>query len=416
MSPRDPDAKRTAGVERVVLSPNLLRSLKPPAARQEIPDDVNKGGVRGLWLRVTPAGAKSWVLRMRDSGGQTRRFALGSYPALGLAEAREAARRTQQQVRHEQRNPVLEGRQARARAKVQGDGTLIGLVDAYFDKGAGAKLRTAGEQKARILAVFAKVKNRALPGLSADDLRQAVQAYPAKSVAGAAAAYLKAVLRRLGEDDPHLLALAARLKRPEPVREESRNLGETELRKLLRALPAAGTCPYGDAVRFYLWTAARRSEVTGARWGEFDLEAAEWTVPADRMKATRESARRAHLRRLPRQAMSLLAARRPPRPNAGVLVFVGRTGAEALNWDRWLKALQVKTGLASFSPHDLRRTAATIARELGTAEDTIDRGMLAHTPPKLARIYIRAGLEREAGIAMQALADYYDRLLAERSA
>ena len=410
MSPHTPKAPPTEA-ERPVLSPNLLRNLKPPSARTEIPDDVTKGGVRGLWLRVTPAGARSWVLRMRDSAGQTRRFALGTYPAMGLAEAREAARRTQQQVRHEQRNPVLEGRQARARAKVQGDGTLAGLVDAYFDHGRGAALRTASEQKARILAVFEKLKARALPSLTADDLQKEVKAYPAKSVAGAAAAYLKAVLRRLGEDDPHLLALAARLKRPEAVREASRHLGETELRKLLRALPAAGTCAYGDSLRFFLWTAARRSEVTGATWGEFDLEAAEWTVPADRMKATRESARRAHLRRLPKQAIALLAARKPKRPKADDIVFVGKTGAEALNWDRWLKALQIKTGLTSFSPHDLRRTAATMARELGTAEDCIERGMLAHTPPKLSRIYIRAGLERETGAALQALADYYETLL-----
>ena len=39
-----------------------------------------------------------------------------------------------------------------------------------------------------------------------------------------------------------------------------------------------------------------------------------------------------------------------------------------------------------------------------------DKGMLAHTPPKLARIYIRAGLDREAGQAMQGLADRYDML------
>jgi hypothetical protein len=38
--------------------------------------------------------------------------------------------------------------------------------------------------------------------------------------------------------------------------------------------------------------------------------------------------------------------------------------------------------------------------------------MLAHTPPKLARIYIRAGLDREAGEAMQKLADHYDMLTA----
>jgi integrase len=401
-----------------LLSPNFLRGIKPAAERTEYADDAAKGGVRGLWLRVSPAtGPKTWILRMRDGEGQTRRFTLGAFPALGLSDAREAARQMQQQVRHQKRDPVEEGRQARARAKVVGDGTLEGLVTKYYFTGRGATLRTSDEQKARILAVFAGIAGRALPSLTPNDLRLAVQAYPAKSAAGSAAAYLKAVLRRLGEDDPHLLVLSTKLKRPEPVREESRHLSETEVRKLLRALPPVGSSGYGDALWFFLWTGARRSEVTGAHWAEFDLTAGEWTVPAGRMKATRESARRAHMRKLPRQALALLAARAPTngRPKADGFVFTGKTGGTVENWDRYLKALQDKAAIAPFSCHDLRRTAATLARELGTAEDAIDKGMLAHTPPPLARIYIRAGLEREAGQAMQRLADHYDTLLSENA-
>jgi len=402
-----------------LLGPNMLRNLKPKGVRTEYPDDVAKGGVRGLWLRVTPADVRTWVVRMRDANGQTRRFQVGTYPNLGLAEAREAARTMQQQVRHQKRDPVRESRQARARAKVQGDGTIDGMVSAYFDKGRGKNLRTADEQKSRILAVFHKIKDRALPALTADDLRQAVQAYPSKSVASAAAMYLKAVLRRLGDDDAHLLTLSTKLKRPESVREESRCLGETDIRKLLLALPDAGANAYGDALRLILWTAARKSEVTGMRWQELDHDTGEWTVPEDRMKATRESARRSHMRKLPRQALALLAVRKAAaregapagaKWRGAAFVFPSKGGAELGNWDRWLKALQTKAGVADFSLHDLRRTAATLARELGTAEDTIDKGMLAHTPPKLARIHIRAGLYREAGLAMQGLADRYDML------
>ena len=405
-----------------LLGPNMLRTLKAPADRTEYPDDVAKGGVRGLWLRVTPADARTWLVRIRDANGKTRRFGVGSYPALGLAEAREAARKLQQEVRHQKRDPVQEGNDARARAKVQGDGTLDGLVGTYFDTGRGAKLRTADDQKARILSVFDKIKGRALPSLAPDDLRKAVQAYPAKSAAGSAAMYLKAILRRLGENDPHLMLLSTKLKRPEPVREASRYLSDTELKKLLLALPAAGECSNADAVRFFLWTGARRSEVTGMRWREINQETGEWTVPEDRMKATRESARRPHMRKLPRQALALLAVWKAGKagagaglatsPKADALVFTSKAGGELGNWDRWLKALHESAGIAAFSPHDLRRTAATLARELGTSEDTIDKGMLAHTPPKLARIYIRAGLDREAGEAMQKLADHYDMLTA----
>jgi integrase len=420
----------TPAAARKFLSPNMLRSLKPVAVLTEYPDDpAAAGSVRGLALRVTPVGTRTWFVRLRATDGKQSRFNLGTYPTMGLAEARTAAGKMQQEVRTAGRNPIQEARESRARAKVQGDGTLAGLVSAYFDKekgGRGAtKLRTAEEQKTRILAVFDKIKDRPLPSLTPDILRKAVQDYPSKGVAGAAAAYLKAVLRRLGENDPHLLLLSTKLKRPEPVGEASRNLTETEVKKLLLALPDAGTNSYGDAIRFYLWTGARRSEVTGMRWQEIDASAGEWTVPKDRMKSTRgDAARKAHMRKLPRQALALLAARqaayaeasatgaKAPRPEALVLPTAGG-GGELGNWDRWLKSIREKAGVADFSLHDLRRTAATMARSLGTSTDTIDKGMLAHTPPKLQRIYIHDDPTKEAGAAMQKLADLYDMLTAE---
>jgi len=426
-------AKPTEAVDgKPVLSPNLLRSLKPTGALVEIADDLAGGGVQGLWLRMTPAGSKAWVVRMRDGDGKTRRFIVGAYPAIGLAAARTAAKAMKQDVRHQGRDPVREARERRARNKVQGDGTLSGLVSAYFDKakgGRGAKLRTADEQKTRILAVFDKLKDKPLPSLTPDDLSRAVKAYKdgkSTGVAGAAAAYLKAVLRRLGEDDPHLLALSTKLKRPEAVVEASRHLTETEVKKLLLALPDATESSYADAVRFYLWTGARRSEVTGMRWQEIDEQAGEWTVPKDRMKSTKgDAARKAHMRILPRQALALLAARKAAwvaenpvgakTPRGDALVFPSAGGAGELgNWDRWLKAIREKSGVADFSLHDLRRTAATLARSLGTSTDTIDKGMLAHTPAdKLQRIYIHDDPSKEAGVAMQKLANLYDVLTAD---
>jgi hypothetical protein len=44
-------------------------------------------------LRVSPAGAKSWSTRYRDAGGKQRRKTIGSFPGIGLAEARDRARK-----------------------------------------------------------------------------------------------------------------------------------------------------------------------------------------------------------------------------------------------------------------------------------------------------------------------------------
>ena len=54
--------------------------------------DLSDAGCPGLRLRLTPGGAASWVLACRDREGRMRRFPLGAWPAVGLKDAREAAR------------------------------------------------------------------------------------------------------------------------------------------------------------------------------------------------------------------------------------------------------------------------------------------------------------------------------------
>jgi hypothetical protein len=54
--------------------------------------DISDATLPGLRLRLTPAGGRSWVLACRDTLGGMRRFPLGDHPAMGISEAREAAR------------------------------------------------------------------------------------------------------------------------------------------------------------------------------------------------------------------------------------------------------------------------------------------------------------------------------------
>jgi hypothetical protein len=58
------------------------------------------GGVRGLWLRITPAGSKSWALMTTDPSGKQIMITLGGYPVIGVATARDLARITREQVRN----------------------------------------------------------------------------------------------------------------------------------------------------------------------------------------------------------------------------------------------------------------------------------------------------------------------------
>ena len=79
----------------------MAKVAKPLTAievgRLEEPGYHAVGTVPGLYLQVTPGGAKSWVMRVKV-GAKRREIGLGSYPAVKLAQAHEKARQTREQI------------------------------------------------------------------------------------------------------------------------------------------------------------------------------------------------------------------------------------------------------------------------------------------------------------------------------
>jgi len=79
--------------------PRKARELSALEVRRlSQPGRWSVGGVDGLALHLTSSGARSWVLRL-PLGGRQRELGLGSFPTVGLAEARERARGYRAQVR-----------------------------------------------------------------------------------------------------------------------------------------------------------------------------------------------------------------------------------------------------------------------------------------------------------------------------
>src|SRR5271163_1899657 len=76
------------------LTSSAIEAIKPPAIGQT---DYSDQKVAGLILSVSQGGTKTWALRYRRNR-QRRRYTLGHWPALGLADARLAARRYLGQV------------------------------------------------------------------------------------------------------------------------------------------------------------------------------------------------------------------------------------------------------------------------------------------------------------------------------
>jgi hypothetical protein len=90
-------------------------------------------------------------------------------------------------------------------------------------------------------------------------------------------------------------------------------------------------------------------------------------------------------------------------------IFVGERGGKLQNWDRWLKLLSRKTGISGWSAHTLRRTAATLAAELG-AEPHVVSVLLGHknVGGQLTASYSKSRYRREHAEALQRLAEHID--------
>ncbi len=120
-------------------------------------------------------------------------------------------------------------------------------------------------------------------------------------------------------------------------------------------------------------TAARTGEVLGARWPEFDLDAAEWRVPGERMKAGRE-----HRVPLAPAAVAVLRGLLPLRqPEMGDWVLPGSRGNKPLSNMVFLMLLR-RMGRGDLTAHGFRSSFRDWAAEATTHPHEVAEAALAH--------------------------------------
>jgi integrase len=212
--------------------------------------------------------------------------------------------------------------------------------------------------------------------------------------------YLRPVLKWAAQRR-YVGADVAVLHPPATVGRRDRVLSREELAALLPVL-AQSPSPYARAVRFMLWTLARREEVGRARWRDVSLDAATWTIPVTKNKQP-------HVVPLPRQAVAFLAGIKPTGADPDALVFGNSAGGPLANWDREAKALMLASGTAGWTRHDLRRTGATMLGDMGELPDIIEAA-LNHVSIRsaLAATYNRSRYRPQVAAALQRLADALD--------
>jgi integrase len=298
------------------------------------------------------------------------------------------------------------------------------VIDRYFSAGPGAGLRSKREQLKRLRSVFAAHLGRPALDLNGVGLQLTIDAHGAKTAAARAVAYLGPVLKWAAKRS--LVQVAFDLEKPDADAEEESGVGQRVLtRDELHAVVPHLSDPHGRCCKFLLLTAARLREATEAAWSEVDLDLATWTISPSRRKDTRSRNRRKqvpphpHVVPLSRQTVELLkelrAAERQRRDLADItvelsdadLIFIGERGGQLQNWDRWLKRFSRETGVSGWSAHTMRRTAATLAADVG-AEPHVISVLLGHknVGGQLTAGYSKSRYRREHAEALQRLADH----------
>ena len=273
-----------------------LTALKVEKAKE--PGMYADGG--GLYLRVTPEGARNWVLRyMLDR--RPRWMGLGPLALYGLQEARARALDARRK-RHEGIDPIDARRAERARQRLDAAKavTFKQCAEAYIEAHrAGWRNGKHAGQWGATLSTYAYPVIGALPVQAVDTglvLKVLEPIWTAKpETAGRVRGRLESILDfakvrgyRDGENPArwrgHLDKLLPARSKVRAV-EHHAALPYAELPAFLASLRELEGDLQPARWNFLILTAARTGEVIGARWNEIDLLDKTWTVPAARMKA-----------------------------------------------------------------------------------------------------------------------------------
>jgi integrase len=157
------------------------------------------------------------------------------------------------------------------------------------------------------------------------------------------------------------------------------------------------------AIKLMALTFVRTSELIGARWTEFDLEAPRWDIPAERMKM-----RTPHIVPLAQQTLQVLETLRDLTGSSEWLFPGDRNSSKPMSNNTILKALERMGYKGRMTGHGFRGLASTILHEQGFAHEHIEL-QLAHTPRNaISAAYNHALYLKPRAKMMQEWADFLE--------
>lgn len=362
-----------------------VSNLKPKAERYEV------WGYKGLGLRVSPSGTKSWIFMYRVNGRQ-RRMTLGKYPSMTVAKAHETHGKALLDVEKgidPGTKQVLQNRENRDAL------TVNDFSKEYIEKWAKNHKKTWQEDERMlikdVLPAIGRLKVKDVSRREIikiiDDVAQRAPISANRTFEVVRKLFNFAVERAVIEVSP-----CHNIKSPAKENKRDRALTEEEILHLWTALEK-GDMSKGVrlAIKLELVTAQRQGEIAQMEWSEVDIENGLWTIPSS--KAKNGLSHRVPLSKL---AIDILNEAREYSNNS-IFVFPSPIEGKAISPGAITRAVgknRVKFKIEHFTAHDLRRTAATRMASIGIPPHTLSK-ILNHSQHNVTAIYDRYSYDAE---------------------
>ncbi len=392
------------------LSNTSVRMAKPRPKTYKLSDG------QGLYVEVTPSGSRYWRLKYRFAGKE-KRLALGVYPTVPLAKAREDAREARRLLQ-DGVDPSLRKKE-RAREAKQAAANAFEIVAREWHAVMRSKWtprHTEDVIESLEKDIFPAIGGRPIAELRAPEILEAIRKIEKRGAIDIAqrvrqrcsAVFAYVIGTGFAENNPVVAMkgiFATRKKVPRKM------LPVSELPIFLRRLESySGDRTIQLALRLIILTMVRTVELRAARWEEIDFKRNVWLVPSERMKA-----RAPHLVPLSGRALALLAELKPITGSYDLL-FPGRSDRrKPISENTLLYALYRMGYHQRATTHGFRALASTILNESGLwRPDAIER-QLAHKERNAVRAaYHRAEYLEERTRMMQWWGDFLDEAETER--
>lgn len=392
------------------LTDTAIRKAKPKDKTYKLSD----GG--GLYLEIALSGSKLWRMKYRYAGKE-KRLSFGSYPTVGLADARQC-REDAKKLLADNIDPSEVKRIEKQQREIISSNSFEAVARDWFDRHLSKKAETT---KAKVTSrmerfVLPYIGKRPVSELTAPDILAVVRrvemhgsldtAHRVQQEIGQIIRYAIQTGRAVSDPTPALRGALPPVKQTHfaAPTEEPAKVGE-----LLRVMEAfKGSPTVAAAIRILPMVFCRPVELRMMKWADIDLDAAEWRYTATKTDTP-------HLVPLTRQVVAILKDLYPLTGHLlGGYVFTGARSAMRPMSDAAINAAYRRLGIDTrneLTGHGWRAVARTMLHErLGYEPDVIERQLAHAVKDANGTAYNRTRFIDERRAMMQAWSDYLDKL------